>query len=143
MSELEEQPEAITGSGHMLTSVSGPDVCVSASVVCNGGHGDDSGHGDVGPAGSPAQSDIPPCKSSSGLPSVNGRVQYNVSPQWASNAIQLTGTSVEISLERLRNLYQDSLDPDTWDNKNPTAQELSQMISIALTPNFSGKRKYS
>ena len=68
----------------------------------------------------------------------DGRVQYDVTPQWASNAIQLTGSSVEISLEQLRNLYQDSLDPATWDNKNSSAQDLSQIISISLTPNFTG-----
>lgn len=76
---------------------------------------------------------LPQCKKSSSEPTRS--VKYDVSPQWASNAISLTGTSVEISLEHLRSLYQDSC----WDNKSAEGTvDLSQIISIALTPNFSG-----
>ncbi len=63
------------------------------------------------------------------------RVAFQVSPDWAHDAVSLTATSLEVSFDQLRNLYFRLLDQNGVQSQNV------DFVTITLKPKLEG-RKY-
>lgn len=77
------------------------------------------------------------------MESNSGRMTYQVSPGWAQNAVVMTGTSVEISINQLKELYFQSkgrkgpVSAVVGSAKTPVNVEfdhLSEAVTITLKP---------
>lgn len=74
---------------------------------------------------------LKPTLAVAGKPS-SDNVQYEVYPKWAKDAVNLTGTSLEVSFEHLRTLYSQTQD-------QPAQEYGSNPVQITLRPKFSGR----